>query len=219
MARIIANRTSYSTRACLRWGAFRWAAAPAPAPCRECPRGVAWTGPENRREADGMEECHGRAPKHTSNQRHYAACGGRRARSMGRWSSCCTAFRSSGTAGGGRSPAAAAGYRVLVPDQRGYNRSDKPRGVRAYRADVLADDIVGLMDAVGRRARRRLSAMTGAAVVAWVPDAAAHPTAWPASAIAQCAATRRVMEDHLRHDREAAAAQPLCRVLPVAGPA
>jgi pimeloyl-ACP methyl ester carboxylesterase len=39
---------------------------------------------------------------------------------------------------------AAAGYRVIVPDQRGYNLSDKPRGVANYDIDKLADDIVAL---------------------------------------------------------------------------
>lgn len=40
------------------------------------------------------------------------------------------------------------GYRVIVPDQRGYNLSDKPTGVDMYTLDVLALDVVGLMDAL-----------------------------------------------------------------------
>ncbi len=44
---------------------------------------------------------------------------------------------------------AAAGYRVIVPDQRGYNLSDKPKGVKSYRMDALAGDILGLIDALG----------------------------------------------------------------------
>jgi pimeloyl-ACP methyl ester carboxylesterase len=44
---------------------------------------------------------------------------------------------------------AEAGYRVVVPDQRGYNLSDKPKGVKAYSVDKLAKDILGLMDALG----------------------------------------------------------------------
>ncbi|HSK76784.1 MAG TPA: alpha/beta hydrolase [Thermoanaerobaculia bacterium] len=44
---------------------------------------------------------------------------------------------------------AAAGYRVLAPDQRGYNLSDKPRGVSSYSLDLLARDIVGLIDDAG----------------------------------------------------------------------
>ena len=45
---------------------------------------------------------------------------------------------------------ARAGYRVWVPDQRGYNLSDKPHGLNAYRIDTLADDVEGLIDAAGR---------------------------------------------------------------------
>jgi pimeloyl-ACP methyl ester carboxylesterase len=41
---------------------------------------------------------------------------------------------------------AAAGFRVLAPDQRGYNTSDKPTRVADYRLDILAADIVGLID-------------------------------------------------------------------------
>lgn len=44
---------------------------------------------------------------------------------------------------------AAAGYRVIAPDLRGYNSSDKPGGREAYHIDVLAADIVGLGDALG----------------------------------------------------------------------
>lgn len=47
-------------------------------------------------------------------------------------------------------PLAEAGFRVLVPDQRGYNLSDKPEGRRAYDLDTLAKDVVGLADALGR---------------------------------------------------------------------
>lgn len=44
---------------------------------------------------------------------------------------------------------AQAGFRVIVPDQRGYGQSDIPRGVAAYSLRELAKDIVGLMDALG----------------------------------------------------------------------
>ena len=39
-----------------------------------------------------------------------------------------------------------AGYRVIVPDQRGYNLSDKPKRVRDYRHDRLVRDIIQLID-------------------------------------------------------------------------
>ena len=41
------------------------------------------------------------------------------------------------------------GFRVVVPDQRGYNASDKPRAVAAYRVSTLVADVVGLLDALG----------------------------------------------------------------------
>jgi pimeloyl-ACP methyl ester carboxylesterase len=43
-----------------------------------------------------------------------------------------------------------AGYRVWLPDQRGYNLSDKPQGIDQYRIDVLARDVAGLIEASGR---------------------------------------------------------------------
>src|SRR4051794_1282732 len=42
-------------------------------------------------------------------------------------------------------PLAAAGFRVVAPDTRGYNLSSKPDGVAAYGADKLAADIRGLI--------------------------------------------------------------------------
>ncbi|MCE9645364.1 MAG: alpha/beta hydrolase [Chloroflexi bacterium] len=59
-----------------------------------------------------------------------------------------------------------AGFRVIVPDQRGYNLSDKPKGIPAYDVDVLAGDIVGLLDAFGIQ-KARLAGHDWGAVVAW----------------------------------------------------
>ncbi|GAB3663590.1 alpha/beta fold hydrolase [Halopiger thermotolerans] len=42
-------------------------------------------------------------------------------------------------------PLVDAGYRVLAPDQRGYNLSEKPTSVRAYRRRHLARDVVELI--------------------------------------------------------------------------
>ena len=44
---------------------------------------------------------------------------------------------------------AAAGYRVVAPDQRGYSVSARPRAVSAYRVDVLAGDVLGIADHLG----------------------------------------------------------------------
>jgi pimeloyl-ACP methyl ester carboxylesterase len=40
------------------------------------------------------------------------------------------------------------GYRVIAPDQRGYNVSDKPGGIASYSIDLLAQDVVAVLDAV-----------------------------------------------------------------------
>jgi pimeloyl-ACP methyl ester carboxylesterase len=46
---------------------------------------------------------------------------------------------------------AAAGYRVIALDQRGYNTSDKPPGVESYRVERLVDDVVEVIRAAGER--------------------------------------------------------------------
>lgn len=63
-------------------------------------------------------------------------------------------------------PLAAAGYRVLAPDQRGYNLSEKPRDLRAYGLDELAADVVALIDASGRE-KAVLVGHDWGGVVAW----------------------------------------------------
>jgi pimeloyl-ACP methyl ester carboxylesterase len=59
---------------------------------------------------------------------------------------------------------AAAGFCVWAPDQRGYNRSDKPAGLDAYQLDALAADVVGLIDAAGRNQAHIVGHDWGAAV-------------------------------------------------------
>src|SRR5205085_5701228 len=44
---------------------------------------------------------------------------------------------------------AAAGYRVIAPDLRGYGQSDKPEGTDAYRMPVVVADVDAIMRAVG----------------------------------------------------------------------
>ncbi|MFC7138161.1 alpha/beta fold hydrolase [Halobaculum litoreum] len=46
-------------------------------------------------------------------------------------------------------PLVEAGYRVVVPDQRGYNRSEKPDGVKPYRVAELSRDVVALIRSEG----------------------------------------------------------------------
>ena len=59
-----------------------------------------------------------------------------------------------------------AGCRVIVPDQRGYNLSDKPKGVKSYSVFTLVKDIIGLIDALGYE-KVNLVGHDWGAVVAW----------------------------------------------------
>lgn len=61
---------------------------------------------------------------------------------------------------------AAAGYRVWVPDQRGYGESDKPAGIEAYGLETLVDDICALIRSTGREAVALMGHDWGG-VVAW----------------------------------------------------
>lgn len=63
-------------------------------------------------------------------------------------------------------PLVEAGYRVLVPDQRGYNRSEKPDGVRPYRLSALSRDVVDLVETADRDVAHVVGHDWGA-VVAW----------------------------------------------------
>jgi pimeloyl-ACP methyl ester carboxylesterase len=63
-------------------------------------------------------------------------------------------------------PLAEAGLRLMIPDQRGYNLSDKPAGIGAYRIGTLARDVIGLIDAAGREKASLVGHDWGAAV-AW----------------------------------------------------
>jgi epoxide hydrolase 4 len=56
------------------------------------------------------------------------------------------------------------GFWVWAPDQRGYNLSEKPHGVDAYRLDILAADVSGLIDAAGREKAVVIGHDWGAAV-------------------------------------------------------
>lgn len=59
------------------------------------------------------------------------------------------------------------GYLVVVPDQRGYNLSDKPEGIAAYKTDELAKDVIGLVDFYGREQIYLVGHDWGASVSWW----------------------------------------------------
>ena len=65
-------------------------------------------------------------------------------------------------------PLAAAGYRVQVPDQRGYNLSGKPRRVASYNLDRLAGDVLGLIDEAGVATARVVGHDWGGVVGWWL---------------------------------------------------
>jgi epoxide hydrolase 4 len=60
----------------------------------------------------------------------------------------------------------AAGYRVLAPDMRGYNLSDKPKGLDRYRIEYLAGDVAALIRWAGAE-RAIVVGHDWGAVVAW----------------------------------------------------
>jgi pimeloyl-ACP methyl ester carboxylesterase len=57
-------------------------------------------------------------------------------------------------------------YRVVAPDMRGYNLSDKPAGISNYKIEVLAKDIADLITALGADKAYLVGHDWGAAV-AW----------------------------------------------------
>jgi len=68
---------------------------------------------------------------------------------------------------------AAAGYRVLAPDQRGYGGSSVPPEVQSYDITALTGDLIGLLDEVGAE-QAALVGHDWGAVVAW-SAALLHP--------------------------------------------
>ena len=70
-------------------------------------------------------------------------------------------------------PLAAAGFRVIVPDQRGYNLSSKPSSVAAYALPELVSDVIAIADQLGRE-KIFLAGHDWGAAVAW-STALLHP--------------------------------------------
>jgi pimeloyl-ACP methyl ester carboxylesterase len=61
---------------------------------------------------------------------------------------------------------AEAGFKVIVPDMRGYGRSDKPAEVQAYTMDLLVGDVLAVMSAAGAE-RAHVVGHDWGAGVAW----------------------------------------------------
>jgi epoxide hydrolase 4 len=60
-----------------------------------------------------------------------------------------------------------AGFRVVAPDMRGYNLSDKPHGVQAYRVELLARDVERLIRTCGEGTATVVGHDWGA-IAAWI---------------------------------------------------
>jgi len=63
-------------------------------------------------------------------------------------------------------PLAAAGFRVIVPDQRGYNLSCKPAGAAAYALTDLVSDVIAIADQLGQE-KISIAGHDWGAAVAW----------------------------------------------------
>ncbi|MGH2852931.1 MAG: alpha/beta fold hydrolase [Solirubrobacteraceae bacterium] len=87
---------------------------------------------------------------------------------------------------------AAAGYRVVAPDMRGYNLSDRPRGWRLYDTDCLADDVAGLIRHCGEERAYVVGHDWGAAVA--YATAMRHPEAVRRLAILNVPHTARMLD-------------------------
>jgi len=64
-------------------------------------------------------------------------------------------------------PLVNAGYRVIVPDMRGYGQTDAPGAVSAYRTKYICDDMLALLDAMGVP-KARLVGHDWGALIGWL---------------------------------------------------
>jgi len=92
---------------------------------------------------------------------------------------------------------AAAGYRVIAPDLRGFGASDRPEGVESYNILFLLADMVGVLDDLGVEKAHVVGHDWGAALAwalgAFVPDrvdhlvalSVGHPSAFVAAGFPQ----------------------------------
>jgi len=91
-------------------------------------------------------------------------------------------------------PELAKHFRVVAPDLRGYNKTDKPEGVENYRLNLLAEDVLALINTLGETKATIIGHDWGGAV-AWAfaafnPEAteklivlnAPHPNAYTSRA-------------------------------------
>jgi epoxide hydrolase 4 len=88
---------------------------------------------------------------------------------------------------------AAAGFRVVAPDMRGYNLSSKPVGVASYALPLLAADVRDLIAERGGADGARLAGHDWGGLVAWA-TAAQHPDSVARLAILSMPHPQRMLE-------------------------
>ncbi len=89
-------------------------------------------------------------------------------------------------------------FRVVAPDLRGYNESDKPPGVRAYALPELVADVHGLLAAFGERDAVIVGHDWGGAI-AWT-FAMEHPEATRRLVVMNCPHPA-IFAQHVTHNR------------------
>jgi epoxide hydrolase 4 len=88
---------------------------------------------------------------------------------------------------------AAAGFRVVAPDMRGYNLSSKPAGVASYALALLTADVRDLIVERGGQDGARLAGHDWGGMVAWA-TAAHHPASVQRLAILNMPHPQRMLE-------------------------
>jgi pimeloyl-ACP methyl ester carboxylesterase len=89
-------------------------------------------------------------------------------------------------------PLAAAGFRVVAPDMRGYNLSSKPDSVASYAGDLLAADVRGLIHERGAESAMLVGHDWGG-TAAWT-TAMNHPEVVDRLAILNAAHPRKLLQ-------------------------
>src|SRR5438445_9986294 len=94
-------------------------------------------------------------------------------------------------------PELAKRFKIVAPDLRGYGRSEKPKGIDAYRTAVLADDVAALVRAFEAE-RAHIVGHDWGGGVAWTL-ATLHPEVVDRLAVLHCPHPA-VMQRALRSD-------------------
>lgn len=93
-----------------------------------------------------------------------------------------------------------AGYRVIIPDQRGYNLSEKPPDVGDYHLRHLAQDILDCLDALGHDRAHLVGHDWGGAVSWWLAEH--HPRRFLTLTVFNCPPAEVLAEAIKREPRQ-----------------